>query len=114
MVPVADLLNHKTGHNNARLFYEKASLQMVAIEPIQSGTEVFNTYGSLSSADLLRKYGFVEPAENVNPFDDVEVTLNSLVAAGIPGSAELVVRKQKCVLFLYNLFFIIMFSPLSW
>ncbi|CAG8480211.1 828_t:CDS:10 [Funneliformis mosseae] len=46
MMPMADMLNHKTGFNN------------------------YNTYGELCSADLLRKYGFVD--EN-NIHDIVEL-----------------------------------------
>ncbi|KAI7904047.1 uncharacterized protein BX663DRAFT_432767 [Cokeromyces recurvatus] len=70
MVPMADMLNHKTGFNNARLFYEADSLQMKAIKNIKEGEQIFNTYGDLCNADLLRKYGFTD--EN-NPFDLVEL-----------------------------------------
>lgn len=73
MIPVADLLNHRTGCNNARLFYGGKRLQMIAIKPIAAGDEVFNTYGELGNFELLRKYGFVEPAEILNPFDEVRL-----------------------------------------
>ncbi|KAI8353080.1 hypothetical protein B0O80DRAFT_387401 [Mortierella sp. GBAus27b] len=77
MVPMADMLNHKTGHNNARLFHEKECLRMVAIKSIKSGQQIYNTYGDLCNADLLRKYGFVDVP---NPFNIVEISGTSVVA----------------------------------
>ncbi|KAG0092369.1 hypothetical protein BGZ93_009264 [Podila epicladia] len=76
MVPMADMLNHKTGHNNARLFHEKECLRMVSIKPIKSGEQIYNTYGDLCNADLLRKYGFVDMP---NPFNIAEISGESLV-----------------------------------
>ncbi|KAG1345377.1 hypothetical protein G6F62_004178 [Rhizopus arrhizus] len=70
MVPMADMLNHKTGFNNARLFHEPDSLQMRAIKDIKEGEQIYNTYGDLCNADLLRKYGFVDEK---NDFDLVEL-----------------------------------------
>jgi SET domain-containing protein 6 len=43
---------------------------MISITKIPKGREIFNTYGDLPNADLLRKYGF---AEEGNPFDVVEI-----------------------------------------
>ncbi|KAF9929839.1 hypothetical protein FBU30_001152 [Linnemannia zychae] len=77
MVPMADMLNHKTGHNNARLFHEKDCLRMVAIKPIKTGQQIYNTYGELCNADLLRKYGFVDVP---NPNNIAEISGESLVA----------------------------------
>ncbi|CEP09797.1 hypothetical protein [Parasitella parasitica] len=70
MVPMADMLNHKTGYNNARLFHESECLQMRAIKDIKQGEQIYNTYGDLCNADLLRKYGFVDEK---NVFDLVEL-----------------------------------------
>lgn len=70
MVPMADMLNHKTGFNNARLFHEADSLQMKAIKDIKQGEQIYNTYGDLCNADLLRKYGFTDEK---NEFDLVEL-----------------------------------------
>ncbi|KAG0196630.1 hypothetical protein BGX28_009911 [Mortierella sp. GBA30] len=77
MVPMADMLNHKTGYNNARLFHEKDCLRMVAIKPIKSGQQIYNTYGDLCNADLLRKYGFVDVP---NPHNIAEISGESVVA----------------------------------
>ncbi|KAF9955323.1 hypothetical protein BGZ65_003461 [Modicella reniformis] len=77
MVPMADMLNHKTGHNNARLFHEKTCLRMVAIKPIKTGQQIYNTYGDLCNADLLRKYGFVDVP---NSHNIVEISGESVVA----------------------------------
>lgn len=70
MVPMADMLNHKTGFNNARLFHETDSLQMKAIKDIKQGEQIYNTYGDLCNSDLLRKYGFTDEK---NEFDLVEL-----------------------------------------
>lgn len=70
MVPMADMLNHRTGFNNARLFHEADSLQMKAIKDIKQGEQIYNTYGDLCNADLLRKYGFTDEK---NEFDLVEL-----------------------------------------
>ncbi|KAK3818907.1 MAG: hypothetical protein J3Q66DRAFT_281983 [Benniella sp.] len=77
MVPMADMLNHKTGHNNARLFHEKECLRMVAIKPIKAGGQIYNTYGDLCNADLLRKYGFVDVP---NPHNIAEISGQSVVS----------------------------------
>ncbi|KAI8578436.1 hypothetical protein K450DRAFT_246787 [Umbelopsis ramanniana AG] len=71
MVPMADMLNHRTGFNNARLFHEPEALQMRAIKDIQVSEQIYNTYGDLCNADLLRKYGFVDEP---NDFDIVEIS----------------------------------------
>ncbi|KAF9178274.1 hypothetical protein BGZ51_003961 [Haplosporangium sp. Z 767] len=77
MVPMADMLNHRTGHNNARLFHEKDCLRMVAIKPIKTGQQIYNTYGDLCNADLLRKYGFVDVP---NPHNIAEISGESVLA----------------------------------
>ncbi|ORY98597.1 hypothetical protein BCR43DRAFT_487807 [Syncephalastrum racemosum] len=78
MVPMADMLNHKTGFNNARLFHEAAGLHMKAIKTIRKDEQVYNTYGDLCNADLLRKYGF---ADEENPNDLVEINGDAVVEA---------------------------------
>lgn len=68
MVPLADMLNAHTRLHNAHLCAPDdlaepgAVLQMVATKPIAAGEQVYNTYGSISSAELLRRYGYVEGA----------------------------------------------------
>ena len=76
MVPMADMLNHKTGYNNARLFHEPECLRMKAIKFIKASDQIYNTYGDLCNADLLRKYGF---ADENNSFDLVEINGGQVV-----------------------------------
>lgn len=74
LVPFADTLNHRTGFNNARLYYEKESLKMICHADCHKGEQLFNTYGDLGNRDLLVKYGFVDdpnPFHTV-PFDPIE------------------------------------------
>ncbi|KAJ2964450.1 hypothetical protein NQZ79_g637 [Umbelopsis isabellina] len=71
MVPMADMLNHRTGFNNARLFHEPEALQMRAIKDIKAQEQIYNTYGDLCNGDLLRKYGFVDEP---NEHDIVEIS----------------------------------------
>lgn len=74
LVPFADTLNHRTGFNNARLYYEKELLKMVCHSDCPKGEQLFNTYGDLGNRDLLIKYGFVDepnPHHTV-AFDPIE------------------------------------------
>ncbi|KAL7008056.1 Ribosomal lysine N-methyltransferase 4 [Cystobasidiomycetes sp. EMM_F5] len=70
MVPWADMLNARHGCDNARLFYEKTSLNMCATKPIRKGEQIWNVYGDPPNSDLLRRYGHVD---DENPSDIVEI-----------------------------------------
>ncbi|KAF9981961.1 hypothetical protein BGZ75_006678 [Mortierella antarctica] len=83
MVPMADMLNHKTGYNNARLFHEKDCLRMVAIKSIKSGQQIYNTYGDLCNAG--KKYGFVDVP---NPHNIAEISGESVVAKCTVGTDQ--------------------------
>ncbi|GFF78169.1 ribosomal lysine N-methyltransferase 4 [Aspergillus lentulus] len=76
MVPLADILNADADRNNARLFQEEDSLVMKAIKPIHAGEEIFNDYGELPRADLLRRYGYV--TGNYAQYDVVELSLDQI------------------------------------
>ena len=58
-VPLWDMLNHATGKCNVRLHHDdyQGTLQMLATADIASGQELVNSYGQLSSTELLRCYG---------------------------------------------------------
>jgi len=71
MVPFADILNAKSGCNNARLFYEKDVLNMTATQTIKKGEQIFNTYAEPPNSDLLRRYGHVDEP---NDHDVVELS----------------------------------------
>lgn len=53
------MLNHATGKCNVRLHHDdyQGTLQMLATADIASGQELVNSYGQLSSTELLRCYG---------------------------------------------------------
>ncbi|TDL26018.1 SET domain-containing protein [Rickenella mellea] len=83
MVPMADMLNARYESENAKLFYEEKELKMVTTRAIAKGEQIWNTYGNLPNADLLRRYGHIDilpfpGGEEGNPADVVEV-LASLV-----------------------------------
>ena len=66
----------------ARLFQEETGLVMKAIKPISAGAEIFNDYGEIPRADLLRRYGYV--TDNYSPYDLVELSLELIChAAGL-------------------------------
>ncbi|KZO95503.1 SET domain-containing protein [Calocera viscosa TUFC12733] len=85
MVPMADMLNARCGCNNARLFYTRDDLQMVATKPIASGEQIWNTYGDPPNSDLLRRYGHVDalplPDGVGSPSDVVEINADTVVEA---------------------------------
>lgn len=58
------------------------------------GCEVHNTYGELSSADLVNKYGFA-PVPKSNPFDAVTLDKAALVGAARHALGERSLR-QRC------------------
>lgn len=60
LVPLADLLNHSSTKNNARLYHRGGYLEMLAHADMAKGEQVFNTFGDLSNTDLLLRYGFIE------------------------------------------------------
>ncbi|GAA6010244.1 hypothetical protein JCM11491_005408 [Sporobolomyces phaffii] len=74
-VPFADLLNAKSGCDNARLFYEPQTLNMMSTTRIPAGSQIFNTYADPPNSDLLRRYGHVD---EVNDADLVEVGLEEV------------------------------------
>ena len=58
---------------------------MKAIKPIQEGEEIFNDYGEIPRADLLRRYGYV--TDNYSVYDVVELTLGDVCqSAGLSSS----------------------------
>lgn len=58
---------------------------MKAIKPIQQGEEIFNDYGEIPRADLLRRYGYV--TDNYAVYDVVELSLETICrVAGLPNS----------------------------
>ena len=61
MVPFWDMLNHASPLDaSVRLTHDPDAreLRMVATKRVPAGAEVFNTYGPLGDAELLRRYGF--------------------------------------------------------
>lgn len=71
MVPMADMLNADADRNNAHLYYSESKVTMRALGPIKAGEEIFNDYGPLPRADLLRRYGYVTP--NYAQYDVAEI-----------------------------------------
>lgn len=85
MVPMADILNARYQTENAKLFYEKDVLKMVSTRPIKSGEQIWNTYGDLPNAELLRRYGHVDilplpSGGSGNPADVVEIKADLIVS----------------------------------
>jgi len=76
MVPLADMLNADADRNNAKLFYEDDKVVMKTIVDVKQDEELFNDYGPLPSADVLRRYGYV--TENYKQYDVVEVSIDMI------------------------------------
>lgn len=72
MIPLADLLNADADRNNAKLFYEDDKVVMKTIKPVKAGEELYNDFGPLPRADLLRRYGYV--TEQYAKYDLVEIS----------------------------------------
>jgi SET domain-containing protein 6 len=55
---------------------------MNAVKPIGGGDEIFNDYGEIPRAELLRRYGYV--TDNYAQYDVVELSLGDICqAAGL-------------------------------
>ncbi|PFH49761.1 hypothetical protein AMATHDRAFT_146943 [Amanita thiersii Skay4041] len=86
MVPMADMLNARFESENAKLFHEETHLKMVSTKLIKAGEQIWNTYGDLPNAELLRRYGHVDllplPQGGLgNPGDVVEIRADIIVDA---------------------------------
>lgn len=108
MVPVADLLNSRTGATGARLFRidHNSNFEMHAARALAAGEQVFNTYGDLSNSELLRKYGYVDEP---NPHNTVALSVEQIMevcADGLGGVDEGVLEESETLLpeeFLFTL-----------
>jgi SET domain-containing protein 6 len=78
MIPLADMLNADGDRNNGRLCCDNEDLEMRTIKPISKGEEIFNDYGELPRADLLRRYGYV--TDNYALYDVAELSTYSIIA----------------------------------
>ncbi|SGZ12166.1 BQ5605_C028g10485 [Microbotryum silenes-dioicae] len=93
MVPMADLLNARFGSDNARLFYEPSTLNMMSTASIPAGAQIFNTYADPPNSDLLRRYGHVDEE---NGADLVEIGLGLVVElVGGPQGSDLSEDEQS-------------------
>ncbi|KAK5107269.1 hypothetical protein LTR62_001585 [Meristemomyces frigidus] len=79
MIPLADILNADADRCNAKLYYEDDKVTMKAIQPIAAGDEIFNDYGPLPTADVLRRYGYT--TANYAQYDVVEISLEDIKLA---------------------------------
>jgi SET domain-containing protein 6 len=91
MVPLADLLNADADRNNAKLFYQEDQVVMRTIKPVRQEEELFNDYGALPSADLVRRYGYVTP--NYTRYDVVEVS-NELIRNAVATNIRLTTAER--------------------
>ena len=69
---------------------------MVALKPIEHGEQIWNTYGDLPNAELLRRYGHIDiipldlggPFPYGNPSDDVEIPADFVFEVCLPATEE--------------------------
>ncbi|EGO61580.1 hypothetical protein NEUTE1DRAFT_58975 [Neurospora tetrasperma FGSC 2508] len=91
MVPMADMLNADAVFN-AHINHGEACLTATSLREIKEGEEILNYYGPLSSAELLRRYGYVTP--NHARYDVVEVGWG-LVEGGLKKMVEGIKGRKK-------------------
>ena len=80
MLPAIDQINHHVvpGRRQVSLEFRGGAYEMVATAAIAAGEEVFQTYGELSSAQLLHSFGFVLRGV-ANPAAAVEISAAALL-----------------------------------
>lgn len=68
---------------------------MRAIKPIGSGEQIYNTYGDLPNADLLRRYGYTRFGKTKN--DVVEIATQLAIDSAAVNLSELHLKKRVCL-----------------
>lgn len=91
MVPMADMLNADAVFN-AHINHGEGALTATSLREIKEGEEILNYYGPLSSAELLRRYGYV--TKNHARYDVVEVQWE-LVEKGLKAAVEGINGRKK-------------------
>lgn len=84
MIPLADMLNANADLNNAKLFHEDTAVVMKSIRAIKKGEQVYNDYGSLPRADVLRRYGYVTGEYAKYDVVEISTALITDVAKSLP------------------------------
>lgn len=94
MIPLADMLNANADQNNAKLFHEDSAVVMKSIKPIKKGEQIYNDYGSLPRADVLRRYGYV--TEEYAKYDVVEISTDLItdVAKALPALDDKTIKAR--------------------
>ncbi|EDK45626.1 hypothetical protein LELG_03805 [Lodderomyces elongisporus NRRL YB-4239] len=75
MVPFADTLNADTNYNNAIVTDANENLVIKAIEPIQKGEQIYNTYSEHPNSEILRRYGYVELQGSKHDFGEIPLSI---------------------------------------
>lgn len=70
---------------------------MKAIKPIQEGEEIFNDYGEIPRADLLRRYGYV--TDNYSQYDVIELPLRDICQAAGLSNSDVESQPRVCIHF---------------
>ncbi len=70
---------------------ENESLKIIAASSVERGKEMFNTYGELGNAELVKKYGFCVPE---NPFTFVTLDKNQIFSA-VEESVKRTTKRRK-------------------
>ncbi|KAK3402645.1 hypothetical protein B0T20DRAFT_4499 [Sordaria brevicollis] len=91
MVPMADMLNADAVFN-AHINHGEGALTATSLREIKEGEEILNYYGPLSSAELLRRYGYV--TKEHARYDVVELGWD-LVEQGLKSVVEGLKGKKK-------------------
>ncbi len=92
LVPFADLLNHRRPRQT-QWFYDddKDAFIVQAIENIEQGSEIFDSYGKKTNARFLLNYGF---SIEKNETSEYSLTISSL-ETGVVGNWPLIEIKKK-------------------
>lgn len=77
MIPLADILNHHSTKNNAKLVFGDENVEVIAIKDINKGDEILNTFGKLGNAELLQTYGYADKEANV--YDTLPILVNTFL-----------------------------------
>ncbi|CAI5746682.1 unnamed protein product [Peronospora destructor] len=78
ILPVIDMANHEADNPVAHIVRtDSGSYQLIALRKVEKGESVTISYGDMSNAQLLCRYGFVLPT--LMPSDSIHITSSELI-----------------------------------
>jgi histone-lysine N-methyltransferase SETD3 len=86
LVPIADMLNHKTSPDTCWTFDQVSnSFTLVSLTPLEANQQIFDSYGRKSRSTYLMNYGFIpDDLVDIHEIDDLDECLIVIKKSEVP------------------------------